>query len=406
MPTFRHALLPNGLTIVAEVDDSAHTAAAGFFVKTGARDEAPALMGVSHFLEHMMFKGTAARSASDVNEQFDDLGADHNAFTSSELTAFHVHTLPERLRPALEVLSDIMRPSLRQADFDEEKGVILEEIAMYEDQPFWVLYEKAMEAYYGGHPLAHRVLGTADTIKSLSRDQMQGYFGQRYSADNTVLALAGRLDFDAVVADATRWCGTWQTTNARRARPVVAAPARTIDVASDKVNRHYELFAIPAPPAEDERRYAAAVLADILGDADGSRLYWSLIETGLAEDAQAQYEGRDGDGVLLVFVVCPPEGAAEVRRIALEQLRALSASLTDDDLLRARSKIATGITLAGERPAGRMRRLGGVWTALGRYESLEDDLRRVDALTVADLRALIEAFPLEPRTIAALHPQG
>lgn len=402
MPEFRHATLPNGLTIVAEVDDAAHTAAAGFFVKTGARDEQTRLMGVSHFLEHMMFKGTATRSASDVNEQFDDLGAEHNAFTTSEVTAFHVHTLPERLAPALEILADIMRPSLRPADFDEEKGVILEEIAMYDDQPFWVLYEHAMEAYYGDHPLAHRVLGTKESIAALSRDEMQRYFEHRYSADNTVLALAGRLDFDAIVGDASRWCGPWQATRAGRTHAPVETAARTIEVQHEKTNRHYELFAIPAPSAQDERRYAAAVLADVLGDADGSRLYWSLVETGLAEEAQAQYEGRDGDGVLFVYFACPPEGAAEVRRVALGELAALVDSLKDDDLARARSKIATSLTLAGERPAGRMRRLGTVWTALGRYESLEDDLRRVDALTVDDLRRLVRDFPLAPRTIASL----
>ncbi|MFN5497123.1 MAG: M16 family metallopeptidase, partial [bacterium] len=208
-PALQHrtARLPNGLEIQAEIDPDAHTAALGFFVKTGARDEPTELMGVSHFLEHMLFKGSDRRTAEDVNRDFDEIGASQNAFTTNELTAYHAHVLPERLPAALDILSDILRPALRDKDFDEEKGVIIEEIAMYADQPFWVGYEAMMERLYADHPLAHRVLGTADTVRALSREQMARYFASRYSADNTVLVAAGRLDFDAFVADATRLCG-------------------------------------------------------------------------------------------------------------------------------------------------------------------------------------------------------
>ena len=140
----RSATLSNGLVILGEVDAAAHTAAAGFFVRTGARDEPTPLMGVSHFLEHMMFKGSDRRTAFQVNEDFDRIGASHNAFTSGEMTCFHAHVLPEHLPAAVDMLADILRPALRQADFDEEKGVILEEIAMYEDNPFMALYERMM----------------------------------------------------------------------------------------------------------------------------------------------------------------------------------------------------------------------------------------------------------------------
>src|SRR5690606_17228325 len=201
---------------VAEVLPEAHTAAIGFYVRTGARDEASGVMGVSHFLEHMMFKGTETRTATDVDRQFDALGADHNAFTSSEVTAFYAHCLPEHLPRAEEILADIMRPSLRQADFDAEKSVILEEIAMYQDNPFWVLYERALEVYYGEHPLSHRVLGTPQTIQNLSRNEMLDYFQRRYSADNTVVAITGRIDFDAMVARLGEHCAAWEATQPRR----------------------------------------------------------------------------------------------------------------------------------------------------------------------------------------------
>ncbi|MCA9295625.1 MAG: insulinase family protein, partial [Phycisphaerales bacterium] len=210
---FKQATLDNGLVVVGEIDAAAPTAAIGFFVKAGARDETTAEMGTSHFLEHMMFKGTDHRSAAQVDEHFDDIGAVHNAFTTSEMTAFYAHTLPEHVMEAESILADILRPALRDDDFSDEKKVILEEIAMYNDRPFWVLYERAMERYYRTHPLSHRVLGTKDTISALTCDQMRAYFNHRYSADNTVVALAGQVDFDQMVDRLRRDCGHWPRTN-------------------------------------------------------------------------------------------------------------------------------------------------------------------------------------------------
>ena len=154
---FQIATLDNGLTILAEVNPDAHTAAAGLFVKTGTRDEPGQLMGVSHFLEHMMFKGTARRSADDVNRDFDRIGANYNASTSQETTNYWAHVLPEFLPDAIDLLADILRPALRQEDFDMEKNVILEEIGMYADRPFWVAYEHAMARFFAGHPLGRRI---------------------------------------------------------------------------------------------------------------------------------------------------------------------------------------------------------------------------------------------------------
>lgn len=399
---FKHATLSNGLNVIAEVDPTAHTAAMGFFVKTGARDERTELMGVSHFLEHMMFKGTPGRTAEQVDREFDDLGADHNAFTSIEMTAFWCHCLPEFLPQAEDVLSDILRPALRPEDFNAEKKVILEEIAMYADNPFWVLYEKLMEEYYGSDPLSHRVLGTNESIANLKRDQMVKYFENRYSADNTVVALAGRVHFDEIVASIEEHCGAWKATKPA-GRPRNASRRRAqFTHASANVHRHYLLMANPAPAMDDERRYAAAILSQILGDADGSRLYWALIDTGLADEAQSQYDGRDGLGEHLVYCSCDDARAAQVEQVALEEMTKLPQALTADDLERVRSKIATDVTLAAELPAGRMRRLGRMWTYMGRYSSLADELRKINAVTLDDLRAVYEAFPMQPLVVGHL----
>jgi predicted Zn-dependent peptidase len=404
--TFQRARLDNGLEIVGETDPSAHTASVGFFFRTGARDEAPRLMGVSHFLEHMMFKGTAKRNAQQVNNDFDAIGASHNAYTSAEMTAYYAHVLPEHHAAATEILADILRPALRVEDFNEERGVILEEIAMYEDQPFWVLYERAMELFYGAHPLAHRVLGTRETIQRLERDEMAAYFRERYSADNTTVAVAGRVDFDAFVDQVRSLCSHWEATRPAREFPAWNLTDRDETITLKNASRHYLIMGMPAPHVNDPWRYESTLLAHVLGDADGSRLHWALIETGLAEEASAQYDGRDGVGEFLISAVCDPKDAAEVEAVCRRELGAVLGGLRDDDLLRARSKIATSVTLAGERPAGRMNRLGTIVAYRGEYCPLEEELRRIDAITIDRLHEYARRWPLVPRMVARLKPES
>lgn len=401
---FKHARLANGLTIVAEHDDDALTAAAGFFVGTGARDEAPAVMGVSHFLEHMMFKGTPTRSSEQINQEFDRLGAAANAYTSSELTAFYAATLPDKLPKAIEILADMMRPALREEDFQTERGVILEEIAMYADDPVSVLYEAALEKHYGAHGLGHRVLGTKQTISDLSSEQMRGYFASRYSADNTVLALAGQVDFDAIVRQLERMCGHWLPTSPGRDRARPRVGGATVKLSSDKINRAYLLTVAAGPGAHDEQRYAAFVLAQLLGGPDNSLLHWSLIETGLADSAQADFEPHDHAGDLRVLAACEPQSIGDVRDTVLAQIAALPDLVTEADVARVRAKVATGVTLAGERPSGRMHRLGRHWLYFGSYSTLEGELDKINAVTVDDVRALWRSVDWAGQSLAVLTP--
>ena len=406
-PAIRHrtAHLPNGLEIQAEIDPTAHTAAVGFFVKTGARDEPSELMGVSHYLEHMMFKGSERRTAEDVNRQFDDIGASQNAFTTNELTAYHAHVLPERLPAALEILADILRPALRQKDFDEEKGVILEEIAMYADQPFWVGYEAMMEHLYEGHPLSHRVLGTSETVRALTREQMARYLASRYSADNTVLVAAGRLDFDALVEDARRLCGHWNAARPSRDHPAWKPGTASAALRLRNTARAYLLLSMPAPSIQDDRRYAAGILMHVLGGGDGSRLHWALVETGIAEEASATYDGHDGTGDSSLFAVCDSDKVDAIEGVLRRELAALVGSLDEDDLVRARSRIATGAAVASERPAGRMFRLGTLWGYGAPYTTLDDEVDRISRITLDDLRACARDFPLEPTVRIAVLPE-
>src|SRR5437870_7812906 len=198
--TFHHKQLPNGLDIVAEVNPDSYSTALGLFVKTGARDEDPKLNGVSHFLEHMMFKGSEKYTWEDVNRIFDEIGARYNAFTSQEMTAYYANVLPEFTERAMEHLSHLLRPAIRDTDFDTEKKVILEEIAMYLDDPGHRLYDRLMEAHFGNHPLSMSVLGSSESITKLEQPQMKEYFQRRYGPGNMVLVATGDLRFEEIVA--------------------------------------------------------------------------------------------------------------------------------------------------------------------------------------------------------------
>ncbi|MDX2116682.1 MAG: pitrilysin family protein [Planctomycetota bacterium] len=402
--SFHHTTLANGLTIIAEANPDAASSAAGFFVKTGARDEVSKVMGVSHFLEHMMFKGTHDITADELNRAFDEIGARNNAYTSSEMTCFYAHTLPEHLPRGVDLLGRMMRPALRQADFDTEKGVILEEIAMYKDNPFWVLYEATIEKHYGTHPMSHRVLGTDQTITDLKRDEMQEYFDFRYSADNTVVALAGKLDFDAAVKQISSLCGHWTRTGAKRDGPAPRAIGGDLRLTSEKVTRGYMLYLCPGPSVSDERRYGAALLAQILGASDNSRLHWALVETGLAEEAQAAYDGHDGIGDYYVYASGDPARLDEIAAAIDKELVSLVDSLTEDDLERLRNKIATGAALGGERPGDQMQRLGRVWTSLGKRIPLEEEVDRINRVTLDEIRGVARDFPIRPVTKGRLLP--
>src|SRR4051794_29218059 len=206
---FHQTVLENGLQVIAELNDRAWSVASGFFVKAGSRDESPEVAGVSHFLEHMIFKGTPNRDALAVNRDFDRVGAKHNAQTSEEDTFYHVTCLPEYLPRSFDVLSDILRPSLREEDFDTEKKVIIEEIKMYQDNPMSVAYDAAKALHFGPHPLGQNILGTVESIEAMKVDAMRDYFARKYSPANIVLAFAGRTDWGRVVGLAGEHCGGW-----------------------------------------------------------------------------------------------------------------------------------------------------------------------------------------------------
>jgi predicted Zn-dependent peptidase len=403
---FHTRQLTNGLQIIGETTPSARSVALGFFVRTGARDETPEVSGVTHFLEHMVFKGTPRRSALDVNRDFDRIGANYNAFTSEENTVFYAAILPEYLPQAIDILADILRPSLRVDDFDMEKNVIIEEIGMYEDQPTWSAYDNAKKAYFASHTLGNSILGTPESIRALARDQMHAYFERRYVAPNVTVIAAGNFDWDAFVSDVEKHCGGWNAGPIGRQGICETRGAGTFGVMTKaKVSQEHVFLIAPGPPADSPHRYAADTLALAIGDDSGSRLHWALVDPGLADSADCSFHDYEGTGSFYTYMSCEPAQTQKNLEIILGVLHEVQRNgITEAELQQAKSKIGSRVVRGSERPMGRMQAIGMAWTYLHQYRTVDDDLKAFDAVTLASIRAVLDAYAIDQVTTLALGP--
>ena len=402
---FKQTRLDNGLTIIAEVMSQARSLALGFFTRTGARDETSEISGVSHFLEHMLFKGTKNRSALEVNLEFDQMGAKYNAFTSEENTVYYAAVLPEYQQRALALWADLMRPALREDDFNTEKGVICEEIAMYKDIPHFDVLDRCRALHFGDHCCGNSVLGTTDSIRALTCQQMHDYFNRRYAPDNMVLACAGRLDWDSLVSQAAELCNHWTPSEPQRELSDSAGTYNNKTVVQQKINREHICMIGPGPSAQSPMRYAASVLSNIVGDDTNSRLYWSLVDNAMADCADLEYDSMDGTGAFYTYVSCDPAKTAEVVTIARDVLaRVRHEGVTDKELQASINKIASSGTLNGELPMGRLVPLGFGWVYRKEYRSLAAEIAAIQAVSHDDIRQLLDAYPFENMTMLGLGP--
>lgn len=403
---FLKHVLPNGLTLVGEISPSARSAAVGFFVRTGSRDETVAECGVSHFLEHMVFKGTPRRTALDVNRDFDRIGASYNAYTSEENTVFYAAVLPEYLPQAVDILADILRPSLRDDDFTMEKNVIIEEIGMYEDQPGWSAYDHAKKHYFSQHPLGNSILGTPESIKALTRDQMHDYFRRRYVAPNVTVSVAGNFDWAKFIELVQAACGQWEPGPVGRQGITKADGSGAVQmVTKEKVNQEHVILMSSAPAADAPLRHAADLLAMAVGDDSGSRLYWEIVDKGLAEGADMSFHEYEGTGSFYGSYSCEPGQAAENLAVFKKVLAEVQqSSITPEELHQAKSKVLSRVVRGSERPMGRMQALGMAWTYLKTYRSVDDELNAFEAVTLADVRAVLDQYPIDAPTVLGLGP--
>ncbi|HEX2863420.1 MAG TPA: pitrilysin family protein [Deinococcales bacterium] len=403
---FREGALANGLKVVAEVNDGAQSVALGVVVDTGARDEPAAISGVSHFLEHMVFKGSARLDAEAINLAFDDLGAKYNAFTAEEVTAYHGAVLPERQDDLLRLLGELMHPSFRPADLDTERQVIVEEIGMYQDQPESRLFDTLRPAYYGGHPAGNSVLGTPETLASIDSRGMGAYFRQHYSASTALLVATGNVNWDALMDVGEETLGDWPAGGFDRAHPEFTPQATAPLVLTDPgvARAHLGLLA-PGWPVQDPRREDAALLAAIIGDPENSRLYWRLVDSGLADTADFGHEPLDRVGAYGGYASCDPDRAQQVLDGIREVLAGVQAGgVTEAELERAKRKSAMSTVLRAETPYGRLLTLGVEYLVSGELLSLAEDVRRIRAVTLDGVNALLEPRPFDQLKVAALGP--
>lgn len=303
---FREAELRNGLRVIAEVVPGARSVALGYFVKTGARDETKEESGVSHFLEHMVFKGPEDMDALAVNRAFDRMGAQYNAFTSEEATVYYGAVLPEFAYDLLGLFAKLLRPALREEDFQTEKLVILEEIARYQDRPGFMAYEWARARFFQGHPLGNSVLGTRESITALTREGMAAYHRRRYLPKNMVLAATGRVDFDRLLAEAERLTEAWPEGEAERAYPPLTPAFGVEERPYEKARALYLVALFPGVAYQEEARFPGQVLAHLLGEEGSGRLHFALVDKGLAEVASFGPEEADRAGTFHAYVQADP----------------------------------------------------------------------------------------------------
>jgi len=388
----------NGLTVVIEFMPQTVSTAVGFLVGTGARHEPGRLDGVSHFLEHMMFKGTSRRTWQDINREFDEMGARYNAFTGWEETCYYAWTLNAETPRALDLLSDMLAPALPENEFNTEKKVILEEIARYRDMPDHVAFEEAMKIAFAGHRLSSNILGSTKTIGRLTRDEMQQYFAQRYVPATTTLFACGNVDEAALLAGVDKLWGARSGPGANGpGRPDLAPAFRhgRTTVRRREVAREHLVLMWPTLALSSRRSVAAMLLGSILGDDQNSRLYWALKHTGLAEDAGGGYWGFSDAGLVAVSASCDPEKAGKVVAILRAEPAKLKKGIRKEELQRVKNRARTSLVFAAETPFSRFRQILHHWTMRRELLTAEEMLARIDAVTLDDLHELLHQYPLD-----------
>jgi len=388
---FREKTLENGLSIIGELNTSAKSAAVGFFVRTGSRDEAEQINGVSHYLEHMLFKGTDRLSAFDVNRAFDRTGAQFNAFTSEENTVYYAAVLPEYLAEVTRLWIELMRPALRDEDFQLEKNVIKEEIAMYKDTPSFDVMDRCRHLHFDGHPCGYSVLGSEESIEGLSAEQMRDYFSRRYVPNNMALAFAGNFDWDRLCSVVEEPCSRWRPRAAERKLEHCRGSGKKHRLEKSNLAREHICLMSTGVSAQDERRFAASLLACVIGDDVGSRFFWELVDRALAEAASMQFAAMDGTGAFCSYIRCSIDNAGKVLEVVRRIFEQVDRDgITEAELTKAKNKVLSALVIKNELPMGRLVDLGFNWTYLREYRTIEQDVAAIKAVTVSDVNAVIK----------------
>jgi predicted Zn-dependent peptidase len=412
--TVRRSVLPGGLRVVTETLPTVRSATFGIWAAVGSRDETPVLNGATHYLEHLLFKGTERRSALDISAAVDAVGGEMNAFTAKEYTCYYARVLDTDLPLAIDVVCDMLTGSLiRQEDIDAERGVVLEEIAMTEDDPGDQVHDLFSTAMLGDTPLGRPVLGTVETINALTRDQVARFYRKHYDPTRLVVAAAGNIDHASVVRQVRR---AFDRAGALRDPDALPQPprdgARTlraagrVEVLDRRTEQAHVVLGMPGLSRTDERRWALGVLNTALGGGMSSRLFQEVREKrGLAYSVYSYTSSFADCGLFGVYAGCQPGRVPEVLKICRDELNQVAENgLTDEELRRAIGQLSGSTVLGLEDTGALMNRIGKSELCWGDQLSVDDMLARIAAVTPDEVRAVAADVLGQRPSLAAIGP--
>jgi predicted Zn-dependent peptidase len=393
--TIRRTVLPGGLRVVTERVPSVRSASVGVWVNVGSRDEGPTVAGAAHFLEHLLFKATPTRTSVEIAQSVDSVGGELNAFTSKEHTCYYAHVLDDDLEMAVDLVADVVLNGVCAAeDVELERDVVLEEIAMRDDDPEDTLGDVFLSAMFGEHPVGRPVIGSVESVSGMTRNQLRSFHVRRYIPERMVLAVAGNIDHDHVVALAREFFGP-RLVKGRKPQPIrtgngrVATPPALTLVSRDCEQTHLTL-GVRVPGRHQSDRWALSVLNTALGGGLSSRLFQEIRETrGLAYSVYSALDTFADSGVFSVYAGCLPERFDEVVRLTAEVLETVAREgITEAECRIAKGALRGGLLLGLEDSASRMNRLGRTELNYGQYRTLTSTLRHIEQVSVEDVNAV------------------
>jgi predicted Zn-dependent peptidase len=402
----RRQVLPNGLTIITEQMQHIRSASIGIWLQTGSRDEDAEWNGISHFIEHMVFKGTTHRTAEEIARQVDSIGGNMDAFTAKECICFNVKVLDEHVPIALEILSDlVLNPVFANADIARERGVILEEIKMDEDNPDYLVHEIFTQNFWKDHPLGKPILGTKETVKRFERQPVLDAYARRFAPGNIIVAAAGNLDHETFVGLVIKHFEHMKGSKNGFHSPAPKIVSRIILRNKKALEQVQICIGVPSHPIAHERRHAGYVLNTLLGGGMSSRLFQNIRERqGLAYSIYSDLNPYRDTGCLAVYAGTSLASAAKVVHSVVEEFRKLKAGpVPDEELRRSKAQLKGSLMLSLESSTARMSNLARQEMYFERFSDLDELIAKIEAVTVEDLQTLAnEFFKTESVAVTAL----
>src|ERR687889_252070 len=404
--------LPGGLRVLTETMPGVLSATLGIWVGVGSRDEDDRVAGASHFLEHLLFKGTRSRNALEIATAMDAVGGEMNAFTAKEHTCYYANVLASDLPLAVTLLGDLVTDALNTAeDLESERTVVLEEIAMRDDEPSDLVHDLFAETLFGGTALGRSVLGTVESIEALTRDDVDGWYRRRYTVPSIVVTAAGRVEHQQVLdlvtaAFGDRLSGPARPAPLRRGEEGATSPARRTGLVRRRTEQTHLLLGSVGLGRLDERRYAAAVLETAVGGGMSSRLFQEIREKrGLVYSVGSSLSHYAGTGSFSVYAGCSPKRVPEVLRLVREELARVAADgLLPEEVARARGQLRGNLVLGLEDTGSRMSRLGKSELSFGEYLPVREVLDRPDGVEEAQVRELAADVLARESCLAVVGP--